>query len=159
MSGGERQATASGTQIAIMNLGRPNAPRKRARLVALAVLLAAASAQAAEPQLTLPLVAVLSVSMAGSAARALGAEAPGGGPHGLLGLLPKQLQVPDGYTIDLYKAPPRWASGLDSDRLVGFDLFHQKGRGWTGTLAYDVESRGPLGASDDLIRLFFEYRF
>lgn len=143
-----------------MSTARPrNAPRQRAALGALVVALSFGTAHAGEPQLTLPLVAA--IALGGSAAQMMmgvGAT-PGGRRKGILGLLPRQLDVPDGYAQDVSTSPPRFAAGVDRDHLVGIDLFGASGPGFKASLSYDQETRGPLHGSDELMRLVVEYRF
>ena len=148
-----------GTQIAIMSTARQrNAPRKGLALGALVLSLSFGTAHAgSDPQLTLPLVAALALS---GSAQLLGvAPVPGGRRKGVLGLLPKQLDIPDGYAVDPYRDPPRYVTGVDRDKIVGFDLFGGDGPGFRGSLSYDQETRGPFGGGSDLMRFILEYRF
>jgi hypothetical protein len=149
-----------GTKIAIMNTARPrNAPRKRVTLGALVVALSIGTAHAGgQPQLTLPVVVAL--ALGGSAAGLMGVAAtPGKRPGGVLGFLPKQLSIPDGYAPDVYRSTPRFAEAVDRDHLVAFDLVGTGGRGFNLSLSYDEETWGPLHASDELMRFVVEYRF
>jgi hypothetical protein len=83
---------------------------------------------------------------------------PGGRP--ILSLLPEQLRFPDGYEVDLEDfLPDRRVSPVDDDNVASFDILRRAPRGWKLWVAYDQESRGPLGGSGDLLSLVAEYRF
>jgi hypothetical protein len=144
-----------------MHARRRNAARKGPAAAAIALILPLATAEAAgEPQLTLPIVAAL--SLATSAARTgQPATAAAGGRRGLLARLPRRIHIPDAYAVKVECHPAPYALGIDSDRLVAFDLLSgsRSGVGWSASLAYDEESRGALARTNDLVRFVVEIRF
>jgi hypothetical protein len=112
------------------------------------------------PELILPLVTAIAVASAANHAvpRQVGTLGRGGRP--MLSLLPERLQIPDGYEVDLEDfLPARRTSPLNGDRIVSYDLTQRARRGWIFSVAYDQESRGPLGGSGELLTLVAEYRF
>lgn len=151
-----------GTQIAIMNSARArNAARKVPALVAIALVLPLGGTAEAggEPQLTLPLVAALSLA---TSVAGLGRPADAaGGRGGLLGFLPRRIQIPDLYAVEVERDPAPYALGIDNDRLVAFDFLsgERPGVSWSAAVAYDEESRGPLARSNNLLHFIVELRF
>ena len=75
------------------------------------------------------------------------------------GHLPRRLRIPDGYAVDIERDPPRFASPVDRDRIVGFDVLQRPRRGMTASLNYDEERRGPFPGSGEVVRFVVELRF
>jgi hypothetical protein len=110
------------------------------------------------PQLILPLMTAIAMARAGSSAgQAANARAQGD----VLGLLPQQLHIPDGYEIDVddYAMPKRDVVPVDADTIVSVDLIRRPKNGWMPSVAYRDESRGPLGSGATIIRLLVEKKF
>ncbi len=126
-----------------------------------ALLLQAASALAdGAPNLILPLVtAIAFASAASDVPRQVATLDPGG--RQLLSLIPKQVQIVDGYQYDFedYVGLKRPSDMVDSDRIVSYDILRQPGRGWAAFVAYDEEYRGPLTSRSDVLRIEFKHRF
>src|SRR5438309_5030423 len=126
-----------------------------------ALLLQAAPAHAdGAPNLILPLVtAIAFASAASNVPRQVATLDPGRRP--LLSLLPKQVQIVDGYQYDFedYVGLKRPSDMVDSDRIVSYDILRQPRRGWTAFVAYDEEYRGPLTSRSDVLRIEFKHRF
>jgi hypothetical protein len=126
-----------------------------------ALLLQAAPARAdGAPNLILPLVtAIAFASAASNVPRQVATLDPGRRP--LLSLLPKQVQIVDGYQYDFedYVGLKRPSDMVDSDRIVSYDILRQSRRGWTAFVAYDEEYRGPLTSRSDVLRIEFKHRF
>ena len=109
--------------------------------------------------LILPLVTAIAVaSVASNAPQRVATMEPGHRP--LLSLLPAQLRFEDGYEIDVddYIGRRSPVALVDADRIASFDVLRRR-RGWTASFAYDTEKRGPLAASDEVLRFIVEYRF
>ena len=112
------------------------------------------------PNLILPLVtAIAFASAASNVPRQVATLDPGRRP--LLSLLPKQVQIVDGYQYDFedYVGLKRPSDLVDRDRIVSFDILRQPRRGWTAFVAYDEEYRGPLTSRSDVLRIEFKHRF
>src|SRR5207247_720766 len=126
-----------------------------------ALLLQAAPARAdGAPNLILPLVTAIAFATAASnVPRQVATLDPGRRP--LLSLLPKQVQIVDGYQYDFedYVGLKRPSDMVDSDRIVSYDILRQPRRGWTAFVAYDEEYRGPLTSRSDVLRIEFKHRF
>ena len=126
-----------------------------------ALLLQAAPARAdGAPNLILPLVtAIVFASAASNVPRQVATLDPGRRP--LLSLLPKQVEIVDGYQYDFedYVGLKRPSDMVDSDRIVSYDILRQPRRGWTAFVAYDEEYRGPLTSRSDVLRIEFKHRF
>jgi hypothetical protein len=141
------------------------AQRHAAARNGLAAMLVSATLQAATaladgpPQLILPLMSAIAMATAATSPSGPAANARASGD--VLGLLPQQLHIPDGYAIDVedYAMPKRDVVPLDADTIVSFDLVRRPRRGWMPSLAYREESRGPLSKSSTVIRLLVERKF
>ena len=109
--------------------------------------------------LILPLVTAIAVASAASKVpQRVATMEPGHRP--LLSLLPNQIRFEDGYEIDVDDYMGRHApvALVDADRIASFDVFSRR-RGWTASLTYDTEKRGPLAATGEVLRFVAEYRF
>ena len=109
--------------------------------------------------LILPLVTAIAVASAVSRVpQQVATIEPGHRP--LLSLLPSQVRFEDGYEIDVDDYVGRRApvALVDVDRVASFDVLKQR-HGWTASLTYDTEKRGPLAASGDVMRVVVEYKF
>ncbi len=133
-----------------------------ALLIAIQMLPTAVAFAEGELQLLLPIVSAmaLGVTAVQSSSHATGVTLPGPvpraeGEH----LLPQRLRIPDGYAIDIDRSPPMFVSPVDRDRIVGFDVLQRPRYGWTASVAYDEEKRGPFPGSGEVIRFLFEHRF
>ena len=126
-----------------------------------ALLLQAAPARAdGAPNLILPLVtAIAFASAASNVSRQVATLDPGRRP--LLSLLPKQVQIVDGYQYDFedYVGLKRPSDMVDSDRIVSYDILRQPRRGWMASVAYDEEYRGPVTGRSDILRIELKRRF
>jgi len=126
-----------------------------------ALLLQAAPARAdGAPNLILPLVtAIAFASTASNVPRQVATLDPGRRP--LLSLLPKQVQIVDGYQYDFedYVGLKRPSDMVDSDRIVSYDILRQPRRGWMASVAYDEEYRGPVTGRSDILRIELKRRF
>src|SRR6266851_4930198 len=126
-----------------------------------ALLLHATPARAdSAPNLILPLVTAIAFAAAASnVPRQVATLDPGRRP--LRSLLPKQVQIVDGYQYDFedYVGLKRPSDMVESDRIVSYDILRQPRRGWTAFVAYDEEYRGPLTSRSDVLRIAFEHRF
>ena len=126
-----------------------------------ALLLQAAPAHAdGAPNLILPLVtAIAFASVASNVPQQVATLDPG--RRLLLSLLPKQVQIVDGYQYDFedYVGLKRPSDMVDSDRIVSYNILRQPRRGWTAFIAYDEEYRGPLTSRSDVLRIEFKHRF
>ena len=126
-----------------------------------ALLLQAAPALAdGAPNLILPLVtAIAFASAASDVHRQVATLDPGRRP--LLSLIPKQVQIVDGYQYDFedYVGLRRPKDMVDSDRIVSYDILRQPRRGWMARVAYDEEYRGPVTGRSDVLRIEFKHRF
>ena len=126
-----------------------------------ALLLQAAPAHAdGAPNLILPLVtAIAFASAASNVPRQVATLDPGRRP--LLSLLPKQVQIVDGYQYDFedYVGLKRPSDMVDSDRIVSYNILRQPRRGWMAHVAYDEEYRGPVTSRGDVLRIEFKHRF
>ena len=126
-----------------------------------ALLLQAAPARAdGAPNLILPLVtAIAFASAASNVPRQVATLDPGRRP--LLSLLPKQVQIVDGYQYDFedYVGLRRPSDMVDSDRIVSFDILRRPRRGWMAHVAYDEEYRGPVSGHSDVLRIELKRRF
>jgi hypothetical protein len=128
-------------------------------IVAFGLRAGAAHAQSA-PQLILPLMTAIAVASAAANAPAYiaGAKASDGRP--LLSIIPRQIEIPDAYEYDVDDFTFRRSiAPIDPDRIVAFDVFRRPKQGWTASIAYDDESRGPMGYSSDVITFEVEYPF
>jgi hypothetical protein len=141
-----------------MTWSRPTASRGLVvAIVALGFRVGAAHAQSA-PQLVLPLVTAIAVASAAANAPAYikGAKASDGRP--MLSIIPRQIDIPDAYEYDVDDFTfRRNIAPIDPDRLVAFDLINRPRHGWTASLAYDNESRGPMGYNSDVVTFEVEY--
>jgi len=109
--------------------------------------------------LVLPLVTAFAVASAtAKTTQQVATIEPGHRP--LLSLLPNQLRFEDGYEIDVDDYIGRRApvALVDADRIASFDVLRRR-HGWTGSLTYDTEKRGPLAATGEVMRFVMEYRF
>ena len=70
-------------------------------------------------------------------------------------IIPRRFHIPDGYEIDFDRDPPRFATPVDRDNMVSFELFD---RGIGIFLDYDEESV-PIGDGAELLFLQIERRF
>src|SRR2546428_5562115 len=126
-----------------------------------ALLLQAAPARAdGAPNLILPLVtAIAFASAASNVPRQVATLDPGRRP--LLSLLPKQVQIVDGYQYDFedYVGLKRPSDMVDRDRIVSYDILRQPRRGWTAFVAYDDEYRGLVTGHSDALRIELRRRF
>jgi len=148
------------------------AARRAAGSVAFALALSVLGETRAEAQsngsspLVLPVLAVLAIGQQASEARrqadenpiarALGADRPRSAPP--LSALPKQLQVPDGYALDVHRSPRAYAEPIDADTMVSVDLLPSRRRGMMAYVSYDQESRS-IGQSSDVVRITVELRW
>jgi hypothetical protein len=143
-----------------MTSSRPTASRGLVvAIVALGLRAGAAYAQSG-PELILPLVTAIAVASAAANAPAYiaGAKASDGRP--LLSIIPRQIDIPDAYEYDVDDFTFRRSiAPIDPDRLVAFDLMRRPRHGWMASLAYDNESRGPMGYDSDVVTIEFEYPF
>ena len=125
------------------------------------LLLQAAPARAdGAPNLILPLVtAIAFASAASNVPRQVATLDPGRRP--LLSLLPKQVEIVDGYQYDFedYVGLRRPNDMVDSDRIVSYDILRRPRRGWMAHVAYDEEYRGPVTSRGDVLRIEFKHRF
>jgi hypothetical protein len=130
-----------------------------AMTVALLVQVTPALADGA-PNLILPLVtAIAFASAASNVPRQVATLDPGRRP--LLSLIPKQVQIVDGYQYDFedYVGLKRPSDMVDRDRIVSYDILPRPRRGWTAYVAYDEEYRGPVSGRSDILRIEFKHRF
>jgi hypothetical protein len=142
---------------------KPSAPRHWA-VVVIGLAIPSLNLAAAEvPSLVLPLGVALALGV--SAADAPREKASpiatlsGGRRHGrpqVLGFLPDELHIPDGYDEEYGRPIKRWAKPIDRDKIVSFDLFRHPQHGWMASVAYDQESRGPYAGSGDVFGIKFE---
>jgi hypothetical protein len=130
-----------------------------ATLVVLALAPCSAFAEGGQ-NLILPLVTAIAVASAASRApQRVATLEPGHRP--LLSLIPKQVQFPDGYEIDVndYIGPRRPVALVDGDRIASFDLLQHPQRGWMPSFTYDIENRGRLARTGEVLRFVLERRF
>jgi hypothetical protein len=143
-----------------MNWSHPTASRGLVvAIVTLGLRAGAAHAQSG-PELILPLVTAIAVASAAANAPAYiaGAKASDGRP--LLSIIPRQIDIPDAYEYDVDDFTFRRSiAPIDPDRLVAFDLNRRPQYGWTASIAYDDESRGPMGYDSDVVTFELEYPF
>jgi hypothetical protein len=145
-----------------MSIARHTAAARNGIVAMVALLAGIPSPVRAEsgPQLILPLVTALAV---GSAAARVPAQVGTmtGGRRPVLSLLPSQLQIPDGYEIDVedYIGRRRPVALADYDRIVSYDVFRRRRNGWMTSFVYDEESGRPLADRGDILRFVVDYRF
>jgi len=114
---------------------------------------------------TLPLKLVLAIGSSALEARRAAAQQPAAAvpgapqPNRPLRIVPHQLHIPDGYSLEYDRDPPRFAEPVNRNNLVKVDLPGPRPPGWRTMLSWDEQSRGPLGHSDNLMRLLVEYRW
>src|SRR5437016_13177153 len=144
-----------------MDVRRRAAARNGLAAMTVALLIQATPALAdGAPNLILPLVtAIAFASAASNVPRQVATLDPG--RRLLLSLLPKQVEIVDGYQYDFedYVGLKRPSDMVDSDRIVSYDILRQPHRGWTAFVAYDEEYRGPLTSRSDVLRIEFKHRF
>jgi hypothetical protein len=73
--------------------------------------------------------------------------------------LQSYVRVPDGYQIDVYRDPPRYAAPIDRDNVVSLEV--PSGRflgGGALALRYDEEDR-KLGGDADTMMLRVQWKF
>jgi len=130
-----------------------------ATLVALALAAPPALAEDGH-NLILPLVTAIALASAASTApQRVATLEPGHRP--LLSLLPSQVRFPDGYEIDVddYIGRRSPVALVDADRIGSFELLGRRRAGWMASFAYDIEKRGRLARTGDVLRFIMEYRF
>jgi hypothetical protein len=143
------------------------AQRHAAARNGLAAMFVSASLQAVTafadgpPQSPLILPLMTAIAMARAATSPSGHAANTRSNGDVLGLLPQQLHIPDGYKIDAddYAMRKRDVVPVDADTIVAIDLVRKPKRGWMPSVAYRDESRGPLGSGATIIRLLVEKKF
>ena len=154
-------ARAARALLSVDSVRRHAAARNGLAAIMAALLLQAASALAdGAPNLILPLVtAIAFASAASDVPRQVTTLDPGGRP--LLSLIPKQVQIVDGYQYDFedYVGLKRPSDMVDSDRIVSYDILRQPRRGWMASVAYDEEYRGPVTGHSDVLRIELKHRF
>ena len=131
-----------------------------AAVIAIAVGVSPAWAESSGQNLVLPLFTAIALASAASTVpRQIATIEPGHRP--LMSLLPSQVRFEDGYQLDVddYMGRRSPVGLLDADRIASYDFVSRPGRGWTASAAYDVETRGPLAGSEDVLRVLLEYRF
>ena len=143
-----------------MSRTRPHAATRKS-VAALATMLMSSALPAfadGPPQLLLPLVTALAVASvaSGPASDVVGSRNT---ERELMGLLPNQLRIPDGYEVEGYIRPHRRVVPLDADNYVSVDLLRRRRSGWMPSLSYDAETRGPLAGSSNLFSLVIEQRW
>src|SRR5438034_4119711 len=163
---GASRALARAARAARALLSMDSARRRAAVRNGIAAIMAALLLQATPaladgaPNLILPLVtAIAFASAASDVHRQVGTLDPGRRP--LLSLIPKQVQIVDGYQYDFedYVGLRRPKDMVDSDRIVSYDILRQPRRGWMAHVAYDEEYRGPVTGHSDVLRIEFKHRF
>src|SRR5437016_3624701 len=156
-----RAARAARALLSMDSARRRAAVRNGIAAIMAALLLQATPALAdGAPNLILPLVtAIAFASAASDVHRQVGTLDPGRRP--LLSLIPKQVQIVDGYQYDFedYVGLRRPSDMVDSDRIVSFDILRRPRRGWMAHVAYDEEYRGPVTGRSDVLRIEFKHRF
>ena len=144
-----------------MSIARRGAAARKGivTIVTILAMLAPAAWADSGPQLILPLVTAIAVAT--TAARVPQRVATMTGRRPVLSLLPAQLQIEDGYEIDVedYIGRKRPVALADTDRLVSYDLLGQRHDGWMTSFAYDEDSRGPLSPRGEILRFVLDYRF
>jgi hypothetical protein len=153
---------AAARRLLFVRLARRSAAARNtfAAFIALAVGACPAWAESGGQNLVLPLVTAIALASAAShVPRQVATIEPGHRP--LLSLLPSQVQFEDGYELDVddYMGRRSPVGLLDADRIGSVDIVRRPRMGWTASAAYDVETRGPLAGSEDVLRLLLEYRF
>jgi hypothetical protein len=78
---------------------------------------------------------------------------------GLLTLLPSQLEIPDGYELDVGRRVPSFAKPVDSDCLVGVNLNGRPWHGWRASLNVNEETQHPVGSTSTQFSVVVEYGF
>lgn len=75
--------------------------------------------------------------------------------------LPSFLHIPNGYSIDVDRDPPRYAEPVDRDNYVAVEVPGSTRllAGARVTLRFDGEDRGPMGEGGSLIRLRVDWKF
>jgi hypothetical protein len=109
--------------------------------------------------LILPLVTAIAVASAASnVPKQVATMEPGHRP--LLSLIPNRVHFEDGYQIDVvdYIGRRSPVALINADRIVAYEVVHPHW-GWTASLTYDTEKRGPLAPSDEVMGVYFERRF
>jgi len=148
-----------------MTSGRRLAAARHGLVVLLAAQLLPTAVAFAEGdlQLLLPLVSAMALGVgaveATEAAHATPHLGLPGPPRSSNSVVPKRLLIPDGYAIDFDRSPRRFAAPVDRDRIVALDVMPKPRHGWTASVAYDEEKRGPFPGSGDVVRFLFERRF
>jgi hypothetical protein len=144
-----------------MSIARQGAAARKGivTIVTMLAMLSPAAWADSGPQLILPLVTAIAVAT--TAARAPQRVATMTGRRPVLSLLPAQLQIEDGYEIDVedYIGRRRPVALADVDRIVSYDLLQQRRDGWMTSFVYDEDSRGPLSPKGEILRLIVDYRF
>jgi hypothetical protein len=144
---------------------RHGAARHGIVLLVVAQLLPAVAWADGELQLLLPLVSAMAFGVSAVEATHEATAFHAGSPLAMhparqrTSLLPRRLLIPDGYALDLEREPRRFAAPVDRDRIVGFDVLSRPRHGWTASMAYDEEDRGPFPGTADVVRFVAEYRF
>jgi hypothetical protein len=149
------------------------AVRPRARLPIGVLVVVAASALYPFPacatedvgRFTLPLKLALAIGSSALEARRAAAQQPAAAVPGAPqrrkapSIVPRQLHIPDGYSLEYDRDPPRFAEPVNRNNLVKVDIPGPRPHGWKTLLSWDEQSRGPLGHSDNLLRVVVEYRW
>ena len=74
-------------------------------------------------------------------------------------IVPRAVHIPDAYSMEYDRDPPRFAEPVNRNNLVKVDIPGPRPGGWRPLLSFDEQSRGPLGRSDNLLRLVVEHRW
>ena len=74
-------------------------------------------------------------------------------------IVPRAVHIPDAYSMEYDRDPPRFAEPVNRNNMVKVDIPGLRPGGWRPLLSFDEQSRGPLGRSDNLMRLLVEHRW
>jgi hypothetical protein len=74
-------------------------------------------------------------------------------------IVPRAVHIPDAYSLEYDRDPPRFAEPVNRNNMVKVDIPGPRPDGWRTFLSFDEQSRGPVGRSDNLMRLVVEHRW